>query len=369
MLDAAVLCGIASSPAITEQFAQKFSHHTLVPSCRRSITLSNQNKFGAMILAAMLLLAPISSTAAASRALSLRAQQDSDVPSDAEQAMFTKGQNLYLSGRYDQAAGVLQDFIKTYPKSIIIDLTLLWLGRSYMQLGKFQEADDVGQRLRAIKDTPFADIYEGELQAARRENPTRNASASVPTGGGSESRNNANAPTTRPLETRTATANSQGNSSVAIKPPQKQQQQQSSPSNVARNNPNQSRQPLLITNKPANTQSKAAATSAPLRSPVKQTPSSSQNNDASAPSQVARLDNTSPGAVQQRPRVIDRGRGRRRQAAPSPVTNPPATNASAQPSQQVASNNRQVALNNPPRTSVASLEHADASARQHFGQE
>ena len=128
-----------------------------------------RNKFGAAALMAALVLAPFSpafiTTANARAAL---AQQE-DIPSDAEQAMFTKGQNLYNQGRYDQAVTVLQDFLKTYPRSIIADLTLLWLGRSYMQLGKLQEAEQVGARLRAIKDTPFADIYEGELETARAE--------------------------------------------------------------------------------------------------------------------------------------------------------------------------------------------------------
>jgi uncharacterized repeat protein (TIGR01451 family) len=106
-------------------------------------------------------------------AASQQEQQGSDVPSDAEQAMFSRGQTLYNQGRYDQAANVLKDFLKNYPNSIITDLTLLWLGRSYMQLGNFQDAEAVGQRLRTIKDTPFAEIYEGEMQAARREASAR----------------------------------------------------------------------------------------------------------------------------------------------------------------------------------------------------
>jgi uncharacterized repeat protein (TIGR01451 family) len=106
-------------------------------------------------------------------------QQD-DVPSDAEQAMFTKGQNLYNQGRFDQAVTVLQDFLKTYPRSIITDLTLLWLGRSYMQLGRLKEAEQVGTRLHAIKDTPFADIYDSELETARAESGTR---TTTPQGG------------------------------------------------------------------------------------------------------------------------------------------------------------------------------------------
>jgi hypothetical protein len=131
--------------------------------------LIKRNKFGAAALTLALMLAPFSpaiNVVANARAAAI--QQD-DIPSDAEQAMFTKGQNLYNAGRYDQAVTVLQDFIKTYPRSIIIDLTLLWLGRSYMQLGKFTEAEQVGARLRTIKDSPFSEIYEGELETARAE--------------------------------------------------------------------------------------------------------------------------------------------------------------------------------------------------------
>jgi len=133
--------------------------------------LIKRNKFGAAALAAALLLSPFAPVlSVAARAHSrAAAQQEPDIPSDAEQAMFTKGQNLYNQGRFDQAAVVLQDFLKTYPRSIITDLTLLWLGRSYMQLGKLQEAEQVGARLKTIKDTPFADIYEGELETARAE--------------------------------------------------------------------------------------------------------------------------------------------------------------------------------------------------------
>lgn len=135
--------------------------------------LKTRTRIGAATLAAALLLAPLTPALAVIVKAQTAAPQDSDVPSDAEQAMFTRGQNLYTQGRYDQAATVLQDFLKSYPRSIITDLTLLWLGRSYMQLGRIQDAEQVGQRLRGIKDTPFADIYDNELQAARREAPAR----------------------------------------------------------------------------------------------------------------------------------------------------------------------------------------------------
>ncbi len=167
--------------------------------------MKDRNKFGALALAATLLFAPFAPVINAAARAHGSSQQQDDVPPDVEQAMFTKGQNLYNSGRYDQAVGVLNGFLKSYPNSIITDLTLLWLGRSYMQLGKFQEAEQVGQKLRSIKDTPFADIYEGELQTARREAPARNnatATAATPTTTrpASVARNNANPRTTpRPL--------------------------------------------------------------------------------------------------------------------------------------------------------------------------
>jgi uncharacterized repeat protein (TIGR01451 family) len=297
-----------------------------------------------MALAAVLLLAPLSSTMAAS-ARSLSLQQDSDVPSDAEQAMFTKGQNLYLSGRYDQAAGVLQDFLKTYPKSIIMDLTLLWLGRSYMQLGKFTEAQDISQRLHSIKDTPFADIYDGELQTARRDNPTRSANTQSATAAtGNEGRNTSSTSGTRMPETRAANTAAPGNTSVAIKPPQQQPKRQPSAAIASKTGPPQTRQSLVINNKPANTQSQSntqsqtAAKSAPVPRLVTQLPPSTQAN-SSAPSQVARIDDSAQATTQQRPRMIDRGRGRRRQNIPAPVVNPPATNTAVQSNQQVALNN------------------------------
>lgn len=134
--------------------------------------MSYRNRIGATAITAALLLAPFTPAMTGPAPIHTM-QQGSDVPSDAEQSMFTKGQNLYLQKRYDQAITVFTDFLKTYPTSIITDLTLLWLGRAYMQVGKLQDAEQVGKRLHAIKDTPFGDIYQNELEAARRESPAR----------------------------------------------------------------------------------------------------------------------------------------------------------------------------------------------------
>jgi uncharacterized repeat protein (TIGR01451 family) len=153
--------------------------------------LITRNNFGAAALSAMLLFAPLTTVRAGAPAsatlldpdalLNVSVAQD-DEPSDAEQNMFTKGQGLYIQGRYEQAVSVLRDFLKNYPNSVITDLTLLWLGRSYMQLGRLQEAEQIGQRLRAIRDTPFIDIYDSELQAARtdRRTPVNSPPATEP---------------------------------------------------------------------------------------------------------------------------------------------------------------------------------------------
>ncbi|HVF55193.1 MAG TPA: tetratricopeptide repeat protein [Pyrinomonadaceae bacterium] len=128
-----------------------------------------RNKFGAAALAAALVFAPFTNTAAALAATARTTAAQDDAPSQAEQDIFNKGRDLFAQGRYDQAAGVFRDFLKSYPNSFIADLMLLWLGRSYIELGNLQEAEQVSQRLRAFKDTPFVDIYESELQNARRD--------------------------------------------------------------------------------------------------------------------------------------------------------------------------------------------------------
>ncbi len=139
------------------------------------------HKIGAIALAAALLCGPCVPVSAAVVAPTTRAiKQDQDAPPDAEQAAFNKGQTLYNQGRYEQAAGVLNDFLNNYPNSIITDLSLLWLGRSYIALGRIKEAEQVGERLRGIKDTPFTEIYDDELTSARRELAARRPVAAQP---------------------------------------------------------------------------------------------------------------------------------------------------------------------------------------------
>ena len=109
-----------------------------------------QHKLSALALAVALLCAPSTSVlafapaAAPSALTAAAAAQQDDTPPDVEQAMFTRGQNFYNQGRYEQAATVFRDFLKTYPNSIITDLTLLWLGRTYIAQGRLTDAEGVG---------------------------------------------------------------------------------------------------------------------------------------------------------------------------------------------------------------------------------
>ena len=73
-----------------------------------------RNKISAAALAALLVFAPFASVANVRAAAGTAAGAQDDGPSDAEQSMFTKGQNLFIQGNYEQAISVLKDFLKTY---------------------------------------------------------------------------------------------------------------------------------------------------------------------------------------------------------------------------------------------------------------
>lgn len=292
---------------------------------------------------AALLLAPFSPVFVLTANARTAGIQQEDIPSDAEQAMFTKGQNLYNQGRYDQAATVLQEFLKTYPRSIISDLTLLWLGRSYMQLGKLQEAEQVGTRLRAIKDTPFADIYEGELETARAEIGSRPVAP--------PSNNKA------PLIAKAPDKQPAGRSSQANKQPIPLATPTPTPApRVARNNPAikppVNRQPTLtITGKSPSTN-----TSVDNGKPVARrlNPPPTNNQTTSTPTEVAQNNVTPP------PSRRNVGRTRR-VTAKQPSTQPEAVAGQSVASSITVRNpvvrtptrtqtRTELAANNPPRT-------------------
>jgi hypothetical protein len=87
--------------------------------------------------------------------------------SEAEQNAFAKGQTLYNQGLYGEAIAVFSDALKLYPNSAIKDLTLLWLGRSYLKKDDLANAESIDQRLREMPETPLVELYEEELRIAR----------------------------------------------------------------------------------------------------------------------------------------------------------------------------------------------------------
>jgi uncharacterized repeat protein (TIGR01451 family) len=307
-----------------------------------------------MLASAALLLAPLMPFVVPDvQARGVVVQQESDVPSDAEQAMFTKGQNLYNQGRYEQAAGVLRDFLKTYPNSIITDLTLLWLGRSYMQLGKIQDAEQVGMRLREIRDTPFSDIYEGELQAARRDAASRPATtASNPTPDNrsttttTAANNNTGATTTAPATSRPSTASATPTPSPA-RPAQSNTsatqngsttaQANTNTGNSSRNrngNSNSGQQARLITaTTPTPRQQVASTGTTPAATPLTNANTNQNSNNSSSRSRERRTTRR-PQPPAQTQANTNRARS---------TTTASANTATTAPSNQVA-------VNNPPIT-------------------
>lgn len=263
------------------------------------------------------------------------AAQQEDVPSDAEQAMFTKGQNLYLQGHYEQAITVLRDFLKTYPNSIITDLTLLWLGRSYMQMGRWQDAENVSRQLHAIHDTPFADVYDNELATARREAASRSAPTTSSTPAQSEVRNrtvNSSARANQPSQ----------NSNV--RQPLTQPSPQATVA-AARPTPTPARPALNINRSAQPTQSPAtvARNNPPATRP---SPSPTPRLIASATSANSEIAPPSPETTPQRvPRYNPRRRGARRNVPPAATITPAQTTASI----NANTSPRQVAVNNAPR--------------------
>jgi len=131
--------------------------------------LNTRFRIGALALAAALVFAPTS----APLALAAPASAQDDTPTQAEQDVFNRGRALFAQGQYGEAAAIFSDFLGKNPNSFIADLMLLWLGRSYIELGRFNEAEEVVERLRKINDTPFLDIYESELRTARTEMASR----------------------------------------------------------------------------------------------------------------------------------------------------------------------------------------------------
>ena len=73
------------------------------------------------------------------------------------EAMYNKGQDLFLSGRYEEARGAFSAFLKAYPRHGLSDNALYWIGESHYSEKDFAKA------LEKFRET--ADKYPGENKA------------------------------------------------------------------------------------------------------------------------------------------------------------------------------------------------------------
>ncbi len=312
----------------------------------------------AALLVAALLLSPFATaTASAARAASRAtgAQQEPDIPSDAEQAMFTKGQNLYNQGRFDQAAVVLQDFLKTYPRSIITDLTLLWLGRSYMQLGKLQEAEQVGAQLKTIKDTPFADIYEGELATARAEIGSRPQTArTAPTPKQIAAASPTPTPASRTARNVTGTQTGKQPSQTAansttgvggVKPPQQEQARRVTTQPTVTASPTPSPTPVEIARNDSASNTSRRGTNRTRRVQPRPTPTQPESTSTQTGAASTPFNNTTANTARTQTRTLTPNNNTSRTVTP-PVTRPTPTPTPVAVSQPV-----EVARNTSPTVS------------------
>ncbi len=70
----------------------------------------------------------------------------------AESAIYERALGCYREGRYVDAIGMFEDFVKLYPKSDLADNAHFWIGESHKDLRKYEEAILAYQRV--INDYP-----------------------------------------------------------------------------------------------------------------------------------------------------------------------------------------------------------------------
>ena len=141
-----------------------------------------RNKFGAAALCAALLVAPFApALSVAASARGSHFQQD-DIPSDAEQAMFTKGQNLYNQGRYDQAVTCYEqalDLMRDLGDRYSQATTLTDLGGTHHTAGNLAAARGAWQQALTILeelDHPDAEAVRAKLHQPDQTPPNEGQS-------------------------------------------------------------------------------------------------------------------------------------------------------------------------------------------------
>ena len=73
------------------------------------------------------------------------------------EAMYNKGQDLFMASRYEEARGAFNAFLKAYPRHGLSDNALYWIGEAYYA------EKDYAKALERFKEV--ADKYPGENKA------------------------------------------------------------------------------------------------------------------------------------------------------------------------------------------------------------
>jgi len=94
--------------------------------------------------------------------------------------LFYQGQSLMEKKQPEAASTKFNELLKKYPKSNIRDLTFYWLGRAYLDLGRFSDAETILQDLqREFPDSPLVPKLKQEV-AVRSTRPQPPAAKTVP---------------------------------------------------------------------------------------------------------------------------------------------------------------------------------------------
>lgn len=80
-----------------------------------------------------------------------------EVGAASAEAMYNKGQDLFMAGRYEEARGEFNAFLKAYPRHTLSDNALYWIGEAYYA------EKDYAKALERFKEV--ADKYPGENKA------------------------------------------------------------------------------------------------------------------------------------------------------------------------------------------------------------
>jgi uncharacterized repeat protein (TIGR01451 family) len=171
-----------------------------------------------------------------------------------------------------------------------------------MQTGRLEEAEQVGQRLRTIRDTPFVDIYEDELNSARAEIAKQPATAPKATPTPARHQPETALASATPTPTPARQKPRQTPPPLVINSPSTEtaSAEAKSPSLVRRSEGNErrSRRAAQRNMTPAGTQANGTSTAAARPTPTPRPNNTSAQETRRAAQEVARLGTSAPPVAQ-----------------------------------------------------------------------